>query len=70
MNELLSLDLSNVGFASLFVWLLFYVIKTNEKRETKYQDTIEKLSTNLGVVQEIKEDIDYLKNKKDGVRNE
>lgn len=70
MNELLSLDLSNVGFASLFVWLLFYVIKTNEKRETKYQDTIEKLSTNLGIVQEIKEDLEIIKNKKDGVRNE
>lgn len=70
MNELLSLDLSNVGFASLFVWLLFYVIKTNEKRETKYQDTIEKLSTNLGIVQEIKEDLEIIKNKKDGVKNE
>lgn len=70
MNELLSLDLSNVGFASLFVWLLFYVIKTNEKRETKYQDTIEKLSTSLGVVQEIKEDLEIIKNKKVGVKNE
>lgn len=55
MNELLSLDLSNVGFASLFVWLLFYVMKNNDKRETKYQDTIDELAKSLGIVNDIKE---------------
>lgn len=55
MNEILSMDLSNIGFASLFVWLLFYVMKNNDKRETKYQDTIDNLANSLGVVNDIKE---------------
>lgn len=70
MNELLSLDLTNVGFATLFVWLLFYVIKTNEKRETKYQNTIEELASSLGIVKKISEDVEYLKNKKGVGSNE
>lgn len=55
MNEIFSMDLSNIGFASLFVWLLFYVMKNNDKRETKYQDTIDNLANSLGVVNDIKE---------------
>ena len=55
MNEILNMDLSNIGFASLFVWLLFYVMKNNDKRETKYQDTIDNLANSLGVVNDIKE---------------
>ena len=55
MNELLSMDMSNIGFASLFIWLLFYVMKNNDKRETKYQDTIDNLANSLGVVNDIKE---------------
>ena len=37
MNELLSIDLSQISFGALFVWLLFDTNKKNENREQKYQ---------------------------------
>jgi len=42
-------------WASLFVGLLVYIIRETRCREKKYQDTIECLSKNLGLVEEIHE---------------
>lgn len=54
-----------VTFAGLFIALLVWVINTNDKRETRYQDTIDKLSNALTDFAELKESIEEIKNKVD-----
>jgi preprotein translocase subunit YajC len=49
-NEMISTVLSQGAFASLFMWLLFYVLKENAKRENKYQDLLEKLTHNYDCI--------------------
>ena len=61
MNELLSIDLSQISFGALFVWLLFDTNKKNENREQKYQEIIESLSNNISLIQDVKEDIEEIK---------
>lgn len=63
MNELLGMDITQISYGALFVWLLYYVMKTNEKRESKYQDTIDSLSDKLNIVYNINEKIDRLEEK-------
>ncbi|MDS0527219.1 BhlA/UviB family holin-like peptide [Clostridium sp. SHJSY1] len=48
------------GFAILFCYLLFYVLKENSKREANYQEIIKNFSNSLP---DIKEDIENLNNK-------
>lgn len=62
MNELLSIDLSQISFGVLFVWLLFDTNKKNENREQKYQEIINNLSENISLIQDVKEDIEEIKN--------
>ena len=62
MNELLSIDLSQISFGALFVWLLFDTNKKNENREQKYQEIIESLSNNISLIQDVKEDVEEIKN--------
>jgi len=45
-KEIFVQALSNGVFAGLFVWLLFYVLKENGKREERYQKLLEELSKN------------------------
>ena len=61
MNELLSIDLSQISFGALFVWLLFDTNKKNENREQKYQEIIESLSNNIALIQDVKEDVEEIK---------
>lgn len=61
MNELLSLDIAQISYAALFVWLLFDTNKKNEAREKKYQDIIDNLSINIGVINDVKEDVEEIK---------
>lgn len=61
MNELLSIDLSQISFGALFVWLLFDTNKKNENREQKYQEIINNLSENISLIQDVKEDIEEIK---------
>ena len=61
MNELLSLDIAQISYAALFVWLLFDTNKKNEAREKKYQDIIDNLSVNIGVINDVKEDVEEIK---------
>ena len=61
MNELLSIDLSQISFGALFVWLLFDTNKKNENREQKYHEIIESLSNNISLIQDVKEDIEEIK---------
>lgn len=61
MNELLSIDLSQISFGALFVWLLFDTNKKNESREQKYQEIINNLSENISLIQDVKDDIEEIK---------
>lgn len=56
-QQILELALTNGIWSALFVGLLIYQLKDSAKREKKYQDTIQKLSTHLDVVNDIKEEI-------------
>lgn len=64
-NDIISIVVSNGVFAILFVWLFCYQLKDSSKRETKYQQTIEKLTDHLQVLEEVKHDLveikEYLK---------
>lgn len=61
MNELLSIDIAQISYGALFVWLLFDTNKKNEAREKKYQDIIDNLSVNIGVINDVKEDVEEIK---------
>ena len=61
-NEILNIAISNGIFAALFVALFIYQLKDSSNREKKYQKTIDALSSKLGIVQDIKEDIEEMKN--------
>ncbi|MBP3431686.1 MAG: bacteriocin [Clostridia bacterium] len=64
-NDIISIIVSNGVFAILFVWLFYYQLKDSAKRENKYQQTIEQLTSNLKILEEVKQDLndikDYLK---------
>ena len=60
-QEIVSVIVSNGVFAILFCALFFYQLKDSKKREEKYQQTIEVLTDHIGVVEKIKEDVEYLK---------
>lgn len=46
-------------FALLFGYLLFYVLKENSSRESRYQDLLSELTS---ILPEIKHDISVIKN--------
>ena len=56
-KEILELALTNGIWSALFVGLLIFQLKDSAKREKKYQDTIQKLSSHLDTVNDIKEEI-------------
>lgn len=60
-QEIISVIISNGIFAILFVYLFYYQLRDSKRREEKYQKTIEQLSEHLGVIEQIKEDAEYLK---------
>lgn len=76
-NQIISFVITQGAFATLFTWLLFDTRKENKEREKKYLETIEeskerernyleaisKLSDNLNVIRDVKEDVDYIKSK-------
>lgn len=61
-NDIFNLAISNGIFACLFVALLVFTLKDSRKRETKYQEVIDVLSTKLNTVDEIKQDVSDIKN--------
>lgn len=67
-NTLMKIGLQYGIFAALFIWLLMYVLKQNEKREIGYRDTIREnqsiikgLTEKLNIVDSIKEDVSDIK---------
>lgn len=59
-TEIIKLAASQGIFAVLFVALLFYVLRYNERREERLMTCLEKLTQDVG---EIKSDIEELKGK-------
>ena len=55
------LDITQLSYGALFVWLLLDTNRKNNEREQKYQDTIDNLAKNIGVINTIKEDVDEIK---------
>lgn len=60
-DEILNLAIKNGLWAVLFLGLFIFVIRDSTTREKKYQDTIKNLTEHLGVVKDIKEDVDAIK---------
>lgn len=60
-EEIFKLALSNGIWAVLFVALLVFQLKDSKAREKKYQDTINKLNEHLTVVNDLKNDINDIK---------
>lgn len=68
-SEIIKLASTQGIWTVLSVVLLFYIIRNQEKRdqkqderEAKYQDLLQKLTEQLNMVKEIKEDICDMKN--------
>lgn len=54
---------TELTFSALFIGMLLYVIKTNDTREQRYQQTIDTLTSALNGYDDIKDDVTYIKNK-------
>ena len=61
-NDILQLAVKNGLWAVLFSALLIFVLKDSNKRENEYQQTIKDLTTHLGIVKEIKQEVEEVKN--------
>ena len=61
-SEVIKIVVSNGIFAVLFVYLLIYQLKDSEKREEAYRKTIDELAEHLVVIEEVKEQVEELKN--------
>lgn len=67
-NEIMNTALSQGIWAVLSVFLLFYILKAQEKRDQKqeereknYQEIITKITDKLCVVEEVKKDVEEIK---------
>lgn len=54
---------TEITFSILFIAMLVYVIKTNDAREQRYQETINTLTSALNGYQDLKEDVSYIRQK-------
>lgn len=54
---------TEITFSILFIAMLLYVIKTNDTREQRYQETINTLTSALNGYQDLKEDVSYIRQK-------
>jgi hypothetical protein len=50
-------------FVILFVFLLLYQVKSNEKREGNYQSIIQNLAEKFDIIRDIQEDVKCIKDK-------
>lgn len=62
-NEVIKYFITQGAFAVLFMWLLIDTRKDSKQREEKYQLTIDKLADKINIVEDIKEDVEEIKNK-------
>ena len=61
-NEVFKFILSQGIFAVLFVYLLYYVLDTNNKRELNYQEIIKELSIKFKLLEIVCNDLEDIKN--------
>lgn len=54
---------TELTFSILFIGLFIYMIRTNDAREQRYQETISTLTSALNGYEELKEDVTYIRNK-------
>lgn len=62
-NEILKIAVNQGLWAVLFVVLLFFVLNENSKREEKYQDIISKLTDKFNILEDVKKDVEEVKDK-------
>lgn len=60
-QEILKFVMTQGVFAVLFVWLLFYVLKENSKREAELRKTIDSLAEKFELLKNIEEALKDLK---------
>lgn len=60
-QDIFDLALKNGLWAVLFLGLLIFVLRDSKQRENKYQQTIKDLTEHLGVVHEIKKEVEEVK---------
>lgn len=60
-EKIFNLAISNGIWAILFLILLFFQLKDSKEREIKYQKTIESLGKSLEIINDVKEDVDFIK---------
>ena len=63
MSDIFNIDITQLSFGALFVWLLFDTNKKNEQIETKYQEIISNLTDSINMIQDVKEDVEEIKSK-------
>ncbi len=61
-KELITQMIGQGAFALLFVWLLLDTRKEARERESKLNSIINKLADKLNLVEDLKEDIEDIKN--------
>ncbi len=62
-NKIVDLAINNGLWAVLFLILLIYELRDSRKREVKYQQTIEKLSSNFDILKDVNENVKTIKEK-------
>ncbi|ELC8455766.1 bacteriocin [Clostridium perfringens] len=62
-KEIFTQIATNGAFAALFVWLLWDTRKEARERENKLNSLIDKLADKFNVVEDIKEDVDTIKDR-------
>lgn len=60
-EKIFNLAISNGIWAVLFLVLLFFQLKDSKEREIKYQKTIESLGNSLEIINDVKEDVEIIK---------
>ena len=61
-SELVKIVVRNGIFDVLFVYLLLYILKDSQKRENAYRKTIDDLAEHLSAIEDVKEEVEELKN--------
>ena len=54
---------TELTFSFLFIGLFVYMIKTNDARDQRYQETINTLTSALNGYEDLKEDVSYIRQK-------